>query len=135
MIYLLLLLDIIINNYTNFTSFFFLVYLYKKPYKYYLLTALILDFIVFNSYYNIIILSALYLMNKIFKDLNKDNFYSYLFAVTFNYIYYIILSNLLSLNSILSILFIIGKNLFINLLFYLLMYNILKNNKYKIKQF
>ena len=123
MIYFLILLDIIINNYTPYTSFFFLIYLYQKPYKYYLLTALILDFLIFNTYfYNLIILSIMYLMNQIFNNLNKNNFYVYLFFIIFNYLSYIILSNILVLNSLYHILISIGANLIINLLFYLLAY-------------
>ncbi len=123
MIYFLILLDIIINNYTPYTSFFFIIYLYQKPYKYYLLTALILDFLIFNTYfYNLIILSLMYLMNQIFNNLNKNNFYVYLFFVIFNYLSYIILSNILNLNSLYHILISIGANLIINLLFYLLAY-------------
>ena len=49
MILLLILLDILINNYTKYSSYFFLIYLYNKPYKYYLLTGIILDFIIFNT--------------------------------------------------------------------------------------
>ena len=123
MIYFLILLDIIINNYTPYTSFFFIIYLYQKPYKYYLLTALILDFLIFNTYfYNLIILSLMYLMNQMFNNLNKNNFYVYLFFVIFNYLSYIILSNILNLNSLYHILISIGANLIINLLFYLLAY-------------
>lgn len=123
MIYFLILLDIIINNYTPFTSFFFLIYLYQKPYKYYLLTGLILDFLIFNTYfYNLLILSLMYLMNQIFNNLNKNNFYVYLFFLLFNYLSYIILSNILNLNSIYNILISIGTNLFINMIFYILAY-------------
>ena len=76
MIYVLLLLDILINNYTIYTSFFFIIYLYNKSYKYYLFTGLVLDLLIFNTYfYNIIILSIIFLLNKLLKDLNKDNIY------------------------------------------------------------
>ena len=131
MIILLILLDILINNYTSFSSYFFLVYLYNKPYKYYLLTGIILDFIIFNTYfYNIIILSLMYIINKIFKDLNKNNFYVFMFYMLFNYITYIILSNIL-INGMYNILINIGFNLIINLLFYLLAFRTinLKNIK------
>lgn len=123
MIYFLIFLDVIINNYTPFTSFFFLIYLYQKPYKYYLLTALILDFLIFNTYfYNLLILSLMYLINQIFNNLNKNNFYVYLFFVIFNYLSYIILSNILNFNSIYNILISIGTNLIINMIFYILAY-------------
>lgn len=131
MIYLLLILDIIINNYTLYTSYFFIVYLYNKSYKYYLLTALILDFIIFHHFYNIIILSLIYLLNKLFKDLNKQNIYIYLLINTFNYIVYIILTNLIFHPSPFTILIKIGKSLIINIIFYLLMFNIRKDEHYE----
>ncbi len=120
MIFILLIIDILINNYSKYTSFFFLVYLYHKPYKYYLLTALLLDLIIFNSFYNIIILSIIYLLNKIFTNLNSQNIWVYLGINLFNYIVYIILSNLFMLNNIKVILFNIGFNLILNIIFYLL---------------
>ena len=49
MIYILL--DILINNFTKYISFFFIVYLYNKTYKYYLYIALILDFIIFDTFF------------------------------------------------------------------------------------
>ena len=131
MILLLVLLDILINNYTKNSSYFFLIYLYNKPYKYYLLTGIILDFIIFNTYfYNIIILSLMYVINKIFKDLNKNNFYVFIFFMIFNYITYIVLSNIF-LNGMYNILVNIGFNLIINLLFYTLAFRTinLKNIK------
>ena len=63
MIYILLIIDILISNYTNYTSYFFILYLYNKPYKYYLLTALILDLIIFKNIYNIFILTFMYFLN------------------------------------------------------------------------
>ncbi len=129
MIFLLILLDVLINNYTSYTSFFFIIYLYNKPYKYYLITGLILDYIVFNTYfYNIIILSLMYFLNKFFQDLNKNNFYNYLFITLFNYLTYIILSNIL-LHNITYILLNIGLNLFINILFYGLSFRIIDTSQ------
>ena len=104
--------------------------MYNKPYKYYLLAGLILDFIIFNTYfYNIIILSLMYLINQIFKDLNKNNFYVFLFFMLFNYITYIIMSNIFLLNGIFNILINIGFNLFINVLFYILFFRVIKTSK------
>ena len=129
MILLLILLDILINNYTNYSSYFFLIYLYNKPYKYYLLTGIILDFIIFNTYYyNIIILSLMYIINHIFKDLNKNNLYVFMFYMLFNYITYIVLSNIF-INGMYNILINIGFNLIINLLFYILFYRTIKTSK------
>ena len=130
MIYLLVLLDVLISNYTKYTSYFFVIYLYNKPYKYYLLCGLLLDLVIFNSYlFNTIILSLMFLINKIFEGLNKNNIYNYAFINIFNYLLYIILTNLSLLNSINNILILIGNNLIINILFYILCYRVYKNSK------
>ena len=130
MIYSFILLDVLINNYTKYTSYFFILYLYNKPYKYYLLTALILDLIIFKSFYNIIILTIIYIINYIFKDLNKKNIYNYLFINIFNYIIYIILSNIFIWNSLQIILIKIGKNIFFNLIIFLLSYSLIRKDSY-----
>lgn len=130
MIYLLLLLDILVNNYTNYTSYFFIIYLYKKSYKHYLLTGLILDLIIFKSLFtNTIILSLIYLFNKVFKELNEYNIYNYIFVNVFNYISFIILSNIIFFTNINNVLIILGSNLLINIIFYLLSYRMYTNLK------
>lgn len=130
MIYLLLLLDILINNYTSYTSYFFIIYLYNKPFKYYLLTGLILDLIIFKSLFiNTLILSLIYLLNKVFKDLNKSNIYNYIFINIFNYIAFIILSNIMYFTNIDNILILLGSNLLINIIFYILSYRMYANLK------
>jgi len=127
MIYLLLIIDVLLNNFTSYTSYFFIIFLYNKPYKFFLLTGVILDFIIFNNLFlNTILLSVIYLCNKVFKDLNKHNFYNYIFINIFNYLLFIILSNLLMCNNITNILIIIGSSLLINLIFYVLSYRICK---------
>ncbi|MBE6156731.1 MAG: hypothetical protein E7161_03185 [Firmicutes bacterium] len=127
MIFLLLLLDVLVNNFTSYSSYFFIVYLYNKSYKYYLLTGLTLDFIIFNNLFlNTILLSIIYLVNKIFKDLNKNNFYNYIFIIIFNYLLFIILSNILMRNSISNTLILLGSNLVINIMFYVLCYRTCK---------
>lgn len=130
MIYLLLLLDILVNNYTNYTSYFFIIYLYKKSYKHYLLTGLILDLIIFKSLFtNTIILSLIYLFNKVFKELNEYNIYNYIFVNVFNYISFIILSNIIFFTNINNVLIILGSNLLINIIFYMLSYRMYTNLK------
>ena len=126
MIYILFLLDIILYNFTSYTTYFFIIYLYNKPYKYYLLCGLILDLVIFETMYlNIIILTIIYLLNKLFNDLNKHHFYNYVFINLFNYLAFIILSNIIFANF--SIIFYkIGINLFVNLLFYSLSYRVFK---------
>ncbi len=126
MIYILIILDILITNYTRFNTYFFITFLYHKSYKYYLLTGLILDLLIFNTFYNTITLTILYLVNKLFNYLNYQNFFSYLFVITINYVLYIIISNSLVFNNIQSIIFNIGYNLIINFIFYVLYYK--RNN-------
>lgn len=125
MIYLLIILDVLINNFTKYTSYFFIVYLYNKPYKYYVLVGLILDFIIFNTYfYNLIILTIIYLLDKLLKDLNQNNFYNFVFITIYNYLLFIILSNLIVFNNLEYIFLSIGSNLIINIIFYVLSYRI-----------
>lgn len=131
MIYFLLFLDVLINNYTQYTSYFFIPFLYNKPYKDYLLTFLILDLIIFKKPYNFIILSFMYLINKLFKPLNKNNIFCYLFMTIFNYILYISLSNLLIFNNFKIILIKIGQNLIFNFIFYLLSFNVVRKGHYE----
>ncbi|MBQ8902291.1 MAG: hypothetical protein IJY87_04400 [Bacilli bacterium] len=130
MIYLLFLLDILINNYTSYTSYFFIIYLYNKSYKYYLLTGLILDLVIFKSLFtNTLILSLIYLFNKVFKELNKTNIFNYVFINIFNYIVFIFLTNIMFLNNLDTILILLGNNLLINTIFYILSYRIYENLK------
>lgn len=126
MIYILFLLDIILYNFTSYTTYFFIIYLYNKPYKYYLLCGLILDLVIFETkFLNLIILTMIYLLNKLFNDLNKHHFYSFIFINLFNYLAFVILSNILFTNFS-TIFYKIGINLFVNLLFYALSYRIFK---------
>jgi len=130
MIYLLFLLDILINNYTSYTSYFFIIYLYNKSYKYYLLTGLILDLVIFKSLFtNTLILSLIYLFNKVFKELNITNIFNYIFINIFNYIVFIFLTNIMFLNNLDTILILLGNNLLINTIFYILSYRIYENLK------
>ena len=125
MIYLLLLLDIVCNNYASYNTYFFIIYLYNKTYKYYLLTGLILDLIVFKTLLiNTLILSIIYLLNKVFKDLNKFNLYNYIFINLFNYLLFIFLSNIIYFDTLNNILILLGKNLIINVVFYTLSYRV-----------
>lgn len=130
MIYTLILLDILINNFTKYSSFFFIIYLYNKSYKFFCLTGLILDFIIFDTFfYNTFILSVMFLLNKLLKDLNKNNFYNYVFITIYNYLLFIILSNLVVFNNLDYIFLSIGNNLLINFIFYILSFRIYNNLK------
>ena len=126
MIYILFLLDIILYNFTSYTTYFFIIYLYNKPYKYYLLCGLILDLVIFETkFLNLISLTMIYLLHKLFNDLNKHHFYHYVYIHLFNYLAFVILSNILFTNFS-TIFYKIGINLFVNLLFYALSYRIFK---------
>lgn len=132
MIYLLLLLDVIIGNYTKYTSYFFIIYIYNKPYKYYLLVGLILDFIIFNTYfYNIIILTIIYLLNRLLKELNKENVFNFIFICMYNYLLYIMLSNIFVFNNLDNIFVSIGNNLLTNIVFYIFSYRLINRKTFK----
>ena len=72
----------------------------------------------------------MYVINGIFKSLNKNNFYVFMFYMLFNYITFIILSNIL-INGMYNILINIGFNLIINLLFYLLAFRVVNLKRVK----
>ncbi len=131
MIYGLLMLDILLNNYSPWGTYFFIIYLYDKKYKDYLLTGIILDLIILRTgLLNTAILSIMYILNMLFDDLNKKNVYIYIYINMFNYLLFIILSNILLINSINKILLTIGNNIFINILFYILYFRVYINNNY-----
>ena len=118
MIYLSIILDIFMYNYTSLKSFFFIRYLYNKSIIYYICSGIFLDIIIFHSFFiNTIILIIIYFINKLFKYFNKSNYIIYLIINLFNIILFIILTNLCSLNSIKYTLILIGNSLIINILF------------------
>ena len=118
MIYLSIILDILMYNYTSLKSFFFIRYLYNKSIIYYICSGIFLDIIIFHSFFiNTIILLIIYFINKLFKYFNKSNYIIYLIINLFNIILFIILTNLCNLNSIKYTLILIGNSLIINILF------------------
>mgnify|MGYP004510479697 FL=1 len=118
MIYLSIILDILMYNYTSLKSFFFIRYLYNKSIIYYICSGIFLDIIIFHSFFiNTIILIIIYFINKLFKYFNKSNYIIYLIINLFNIILFIILTNLCNLNSIKYTLILIGNSLIINILF------------------
>lgn len=127
MIFFIILLDIIISNYTNYISYFFINYLYNKELKYYILTGLTLDLIVFNTLNNTIILVIIYYINKIFKSFNKDNYYIYIIINIINYILYITITNVIMNNGIITIIMSIKISIIINIIYIILSYPFHKN--------
>lgn len=123
MIYLLILLDILVYSYTHFNSYFFLIGLINKPYIYYLCAGLVIDFIILDTpLINILFLTILYFINKFFHHFNENNFWVYIINISFDFILYLIYIGIVNYFSISEILIIIGNNLFINMIFYLLSY-------------
>ena len=90
------LLDILIGNYSNFTTFFFLNNLNNKSFIYNLAVAIFLDFIVLKTYYiNIVLISLFYILYKYcFKEI-LNNYYKYVFVnLLFTILYYVITTSL-----------------------------------------
>lgn len=68
------------------------------------------------------------MLNKLLKELNKNNFYNYIFICMYDYLLYIIMSNLIVFNNLDYIFISIGSNLIINIIFYILSYRIVSKN-------
>ena len=86
------LLDILIGNYSNYTSFFFLNNLNNKSYIYNIAVAIFLDFIVLKTYYiNIVLISLFYIIRKYIFKQNLNNYYKYIIVnLFFTMLYYLI---------------------------------------------
>ena len=89
-----LLLDILIYNYTNYLSFFFLVDLNKRSLLINIGIGLLIDYILNIYFFNVIFLSIIYIITKLFK-FNINNFLYYYLYNLFIILLYYILSNLL----------------------------------------
>jgi len=126
---MLLFLDVLIYNYTNYNSFFFLVAinLYdQNDYIKILTLGLTLDLILLNQpFINTISLFLIFIINKRFIKIQTKNLNDYVYINLFNFLIYN------------SILIIINQNLdiykfmislIVNFLFYLLSYNLVQKN-------
>ena len=123
MIFLLLFLDILVGCFGKYFTYFVIVYVYNKPFKYYLLVGLLLDFVLFSTYYiYIIIFSLIYLVNKLFSKFNKTNFLIYIFNVLVDLLFFVIISNILFKNDFYRIFYIMKNGLVINIIFYIIYY-------------
>lgn len=89
-----LLLDILIYNYTNYLSFFFLVDLNKRSLLINIGIGLLIDYILNIYFFNVIFLSIIYIITKLFKFNINIFLYYYLYNLFIILLYYI-LSNLL----------------------------------------
>ena len=127
MIWSLVLLDVLIYNYTNYKSFFFIVSInLLKPEDYIkiILIGLFLDLIILNQFFiNTISLLVLFMLNKKVIPLKNKSFYNYLISYIFNYLSYILILSVYNQNFNLSAFCI---SLVINLIFVILSYNLLK---------
>lgn len=94
-----LLLDIFLTNATIFYSYFFLVNIFNIPYRCYLiifLTALFIDLFITNTFLlNVLVISLLYFLEKIFckrvKSLKRNillNSFNYLVYILSLYLFY-----------------------------------------------
>ena len=124
---ILLVLDILIYNFTSYNSFFFLIslnFFTNKDYLKVILLGLTIDLILLNTpFINTIILFLLFLINKKFIKLHNRSLIDYLYINLlnlgiYNLILIIINQNLNLMNFLIS--------LIINILFYLLSYNLVK---------
>ena len=85
-----LIIDILIYNYTNFLSFFFLVDLNKRKLLINIGIALIIDYILNMYIYNICFIIIIYLLSKLIK-INMHNILNYyLYNISVILIYYVV---------------------------------------------
>ena len=98
---ILFFIDLIVYNITSFSTYLVLLNLNKKDNYYKLvLIAFILDFIILNTYYkNIVVFLLLILINNYILNYRLDNLVNYLSVNIINYCLFIILSNLINLNT------------------------------------
>lgn len=89
-----LIFDILIYNYTNYLSFFFLVDLNKRSLLINIGIGLLIDYILNIYFFNVIFLSIIYIITKLFNFNNNNFLYYYLYNIFIILLYYII-SNLL----------------------------------------
>lgn len=129
MIWYLILLDILIYNYTNYKSFFFLVSVnLLKPNDYIkiALIGLFLDFIILNQFFiNTISLLILFFLNKKVFPLKSRSFCYYLMSYIFNYLTYTLILSTYNQNFNLNT---FSISLVINLIFVILSYNLFKKD-------
>jgi len=125
---ILFFIDILIYNLTSFNTYLVLLNLLNKENKYKLIIiALILDLIIFNTYFkNIIIILILILINKYLLNYKKT-IVNYLNINILNYILFIILTNFINFNfSFTNISSIIIDNFLINIILWLICYKYTK---------
>ena len=129
----LLILDILIYNFTNFKSYFFLIYLpfiKKSNYLDLIISALIIDLFLFNTFpVNAVILIILFSLNKLLiKDLGFINYFN---LYIFNYFIYTLTTYLVSNYQQIEILYYLKtllESAWVNIFFCVLSYNLFVHN-------
>jgi len=131
MILLFLTLDLLIYNLTTFNTYFFLAAFpwgKKENIPIIIIAALILDLFYFNTFpIHLIIFIMIYLLNKLL--FKKQNFLKYIYLTTLNFILYISLTYLATNYQNLEIIYLLKFiliNYLVNIIFYLLIFPILK---------
>lgn len=119
-----LIIDILIYNYTNYLSFFFLVDLNKRKLLINIGIALIIDYILNMYIYNVLFVIIIYITTKLIK-INMHNLLNYyLYNISIILIYYIFSNIFFNYITILNFL----NVFFINSIFILISYKI--DNKF-----
>lgn len=119
-----LIIDILIYNYTNYLSFFFLVDLNKRKLLINIGIALIIDYILNMYLYNVLFVIIIYITTKLIK-INMHNLLNYyLYNISIILIYYIFSNIIFNYITILNFL----NVFFINSIFILISYKI--DNKF-----
>ena len=108
-----LVLDILIYNFTPYLSYFFILNLNNKSYIYNLSVAIIIDYILYTYFYNIIFVTLLFILKKYVLKFNYNNFnvyflvnlllvliYYFISMIIFSYISIWNIVNVLIVNSI-----------------------------------
>ena len=113
-----LIIDILIYNYTNYLSFFFLVDLNKRKLLINIGIALIIDYILGMYIYNLIFIVIIYIITKLIKINMHNIIYYYLYNISVILIYYIISNIIFNYITILNFL----NALIINTIFILISY-------------
>lgn len=121
----LILLDILIFNFTSYSTYFFLllpIFYKKQEYIIIIFAGLFIDVILLNiPFLNTIILLILFFLNKKIIKLKKKTLMNFLLVANFNFaIYHLIMSFFYNFNIINF-----AESFFLNFMFCLLSYNLL----------
>ena len=120
-----LILDILVYNYTKYNSYLILLNLYKKNNVFKIvLISLILDFIIFKTYYKFsFILITIFTINKKVLKYNLNKTINFISLNIINYIIFILLNSIVNNNvSYFSISLIIVNDILLNMIISIIYY-------------